>query len=99
MLKEPTNQNGADKPQQVRDPIIERGISINTLLTGLILFVTTGVGGWVGYNIEQIKKDVNTFAVTLAVTQRNYDVLDKQLNEHTHDPFAHVQLRRRSLGD
>lgn len=78
----------------VQDRKAEASISLNTLLTGLILAVTTGVGAWVGVNIEQIKKDVNAFSISIAVMQTDYKNLDREYREHARDPFAHHKPQR-----
>lgn len=63
---------------QVRDRTLEAGVSLNTIFTGLMLMVMS----WVGYNINDIKDKIGTFAVSLAVIQNQMEQIRRDVDRH-----------------
>lgn len=64
--------------QTVQDRPAETGIKINNIISFLILSVMA----WVGYNIEDIKKNVAQTTTITAVNKADIQHLQKELTEH-----------------
>jgi len=64
--------------QPVQDRPTETGIKINNIISFLILSVMA----WVGYNIEDIKKNVSTTITITAINKTDIKHLQEDLAEH-----------------
>lgn len=79
------------EPLPVRSRGVEVGVNLNNILTALILAGLL----WAGNTLNELKKSMELFGVSMAIVQTENNGLRREFEEHKRDQNAHEKYGTR----